>query len=131
MVTWQSGNVEYPSSFFESCCASSRVSIALIRDENVDLPEPRRRTSMADRVDLRGLALGIAGEPELLPIRLPGRAVAGLPEVGRAALIRHARNHVALLAVLDFPKRVAAELEVVALLVDRIIPLAVDQHSVV
>src|SRR5207247_618185 len=47
-----------------------------------------------------------------------------------ARLVRHAREHRALLAVLDFPERVAAELEVVALLVDGEAAVAVDEDAV-
>src|SRR6202023_3180922 len=47
-----------------------------------------------------------AGGPELTPVSGSGGAVAGLPEIRSARLIRHARNHAALLAALDFPERV-------------------------
>ena len=36
-----------------------------------------------------------------------------------------------LLAALDFPERIAAELEVVALLIDRITAAPIDQHAIV
>src|SRR6185312_9877780 len=130
MVTWQAGNFENPSAFWASFCASSRVIIGLIREQYVDLPESCGRASVADGVDLRRLALGVAGEPELAPVCRARRAIARLPEVGRAALIGHARNHLALLAAFDFPECIAAELEVVALLIDRIIACAIDQDAV-
>ena len=131
MVTWHSGNVDIPRTFLASFCASSWVSMALIRERYVDLAEARRRASVADGIDLRRLAFRVARGAELPPIGRPGGAVAGLPEIGRARLIGHARNHAALLAALDLPERVAAELEVVALLIDGITAPAVDQDAVV
>src|SRR5450432_1047372 len=131
MVTWHSGKVENPTTFRASFSASSRVSMALVREQHVDLPEPRGGAAVADGVDLGRLALGISREAELPPVGRAGGAVAGLPEVGRTALVGDARNHAALLAALDFPKSVAAELEVVALLVDGIIAGAIDQDAVV
>src|SRR5229473_5163786 len=102
----------------------------LVRQNHIHLAKPRRRTSMADGIDLRRLAFGVTRRPALPPIGRSRHAVASLPEIGRASLIRNPRNHPALLAALDFPERVAAELKVVALLVDRITSAPVDQHAV-
>src|SRR2546423_131545 len=111
-----------------SFCASSRVIMGLVREQNVDLAKSGRRAAMADGIDLGGLALGVAGESELPPVRGARRAVARLPEIRRAPLVRHPRDHPALLPALDLPKGVAAELEIVALLVDGVVARAVNQY---
>ena len=92
--------------------------MALVREQDVDLAEARGRASVTNGIDLRGFALGIARGAELAPVGRSGGAVASLPEVGRARLVRHARDHAALLAAFDLPERVTAELEIVALLID-------------
>src|SRR6185369_9628406 len=131
MVTWHSGKVERAITFRASFCASSRVSMALIRENDVDAAEASGRTAVADGVDLCWFALGIAGGAVLAPVGGSGRAVAGLPEIRRARLITHARDHAALLTALDFPEGIAAELNVVSLLIDGVTAAAVDQHAVV
>ena len=46
-------------------------------------------------------------------------------------LICHTGKHATLLAALDLPERIAAELEVVTLLIDRETAVAFDQNAVV
>src|SRR5437773_7611288 len=101
--------------------------MALIREDDVDAAEPRRRASVADGVDLRRLALGIPRGAVLPPISRPGRAIAGLPEIRSPRLVAHARNHAALLGALDLPECIAAELDVISLLIDRVAPAPVDE----
>src|SRR5205823_14821769 len=91
---------------------------------------PRRTASVAHAVDLRGLALAVVGRAVLLPIGWTRNRIARLPEIRRLRLIRHARNHAALLPVLDLPERIAAELEVIPLLIDREAAVAIDQNPV-
>src|ERR1039458_3017851 len=104
---------------------------ALVRLNHIHLAEARRRTAVADRVDLLRLTLAVVGRAPLLPIAGSGDQVERLPEVGSARLVGDPRNHPLLLAVLDLPKGVAAELEIVALLVDREAAIAIDQDAVV
>ena len=52
------------------------------------------------------------------------------PEVGGDGVVGEVGHHARLLAVLDLPERVAAELAVVALLIDAEAARAVDQHAV-
>src|SRR5882724_430106 len=99
-----------------------------VRQNHIHLAETRWRTSMTDRIDLCRLAFRIARRSTLPPVRRSRHAVARLPEIGRPRLIRNPRNHPAFLAALNLPERVAAELKVVALLVDRITSAPVDQH---
>ena len=68
---------------------------------------------MADRIHLHRFALSIARRSKLLPVTWTGHTIATMPEIGCAGLISHARKHPALLPALDFPKGVAAELEIV------------------
>src|ERR1035438_527018 len=86
---------------------------------------------MAHRIDLLRFAFAIEETAELLPVRWSGDAVAGPPEVAGLRLVSHARNHARLLAALDLPEGVAAELEVKALLIDGIAAVAVYQNAVV
>src|SRR2546430_10458198 len=103
----------------------------LIRENHVHLPEARGSTTVAHGIDLLRLALAVAGEALVLPKALVANAVERSPEVGRTRLVNDARNHSALLAALDLPKSVAAELEVVALVVDGPRAAAVDENAVV
>ena len=93
-------------------------------------PEPGGATPVAHGVDLSGLALAVGVETDVFPEGLAADAVARGPEVGRAALVGDVGDHAPDLASLDLPERVAAELEVVPLLVDRVRAAAVDQDAV-
>src|SRR5262245_55405306 len=111
-------------------CTPLRWAAWLLRAQDVDVAEQGRRAAVAHRVRLARLALAVVREAHVLPVTLVGDRGAGAPEIVRATLIGHVRQHAALLAVLDLPERVAAELEVVALLVDRVRAAAVDQDAV-
>src|SRR5690242_9186359 len=103
----------------------------LVREDHVNAAEARGCAPVADGIDLGRLPLGVAGGPVLPPIRGSGSPVAGLPEIGRARLVADARDHAPFLAAPDLPERVAAELDVVPLLIDGVAPAAVDQDAVV
>src|ERR1700760_1591561 len=92
----------------------------LVGENHVNLPEARGGATVADGVDLGGFTFGVAGGSVLPPVSGCGGAVTGLPEIGRARLVGDARNHAAFFAAFDFPESVAAELEVVTLLIDRV-----------
>src|SRR5207247_2264308 len=94
--------------------ASSRS----IGEQHVGPPESRRRAAVADGIDLPRLALTVIGRAPLLPIAGAGDSVAGLPQIGGARLVGHARKHTSLLAPFDLPECVAAELEIIALMID-------------
>src|SRR5688500_340689 len=78
--------------------------------------QPRR--AVRDRVRLRRLSLGVAAGAAHLPLVLAGDRVEVGPEVRRVRVVGDVGHHPRLLAVLDLPAAVAAELAVVALLVD-------------
>src|SRR5258705_877454 len=56
--------------------------------------------------------------------------IATVPEISRARLISYVPEHLADFSILDFPKGLAAELEVVTLLIDRPTPIAINEDSV-
>src|SRR6266850_2905601 len=106
-------------------------AITLLRPDDVDAAEAAGGAAVAHGVDLGRLPLAVAVQPDVGPGRLVADGVARLPEVGRAALVRDVGDLRADLALLDLPEGVAAELEVVALVVDRVRPPAFDQDAVV
>ena len=86
---------------------------------------------MAHGIDLPRLAFAVIGGAPLLPIAGTGDSVAGLPQVRRPRLVGHARNHSLLLASLDRPEGIAAELEVITLMIDGPTAIAIDENAVV
>src|SRR5205823_3113673 len=96
--------------------ASRRPAIGV---EDVDLAEARRRAAVTDRVRLARLALAVAERAAEVPRRRSADEVARLPELERVRLIRDVLDHPRLLAVLDLPERLTAELEIQPLVVDR------------
>src|ERR1039457_721276 len=115
--------------FLASCWLSMMV-LLLVGQQHVHLLESRCRATVAHGVDLLRLAFSVEEGAELLPVTGARNAIAGAPEVGGLRLVSHAREHAALLTSLDFPERVSAELEIVALLIDRVTALAFDQDAV-
>src|SRR5262249_48250542 len=99
--------------------------------QNIDARESRDRTAVADRVALRGLPLAVAERATELICRLAAQQVAGLPEFRRVRLVREIAKLSGDLAVLHFPERLAAELEVVALMIDAVARVALDVYTVV
>src|ERR1019366_6408117 len=116
--------------FLASCWLSMMVFL-LVGQQHVHLPASRRRTTVAPGVERRRHACSVEEGAELLPVTGARNAIAGAPEVGGLRLVSHAREHAALLTSLDFPERVSAELEIVALLIDRVTALAFDQDAVI
>ena len=84
---------------------------------------------MADRVRLPRLAFAIVETAAEFVSRLATKPIARIPEVSGARLIGNIAQHLAALAVLDFPEDLTAKLEVVTLLIDRITAVAVDQNA--
>src|SRR5688500_18437054 len=86
---------------------------------------------MTHGIGLRRFALAIV---EGAAQRIGGwsaQAVAGIPEIGRARLISNVSQHAGDFALFDFPEGLAAELEIVTLLVDRKTAVAVDENAIV
>ena len=63
--------------------------------------------------------------------RSSAQAVAGTPKVCGSRLVSDVAQHPSNLSILNLPKSLPAKLEVVALLIDRIAAVAVDQNSAI
>src|SRR5437868_5793790 len=99
--------------------------------EDVDPREARDGAAVAHRVALRRLSLAVA-ERAAKQIRGPAADhVARPPELRRVRLVGEIAELCRDPAVLDLPERLAAELEVVALVVDAVAAISLDQHAVV
>src|SRR3954449_13105256 len=92
-------------------CLSPRV-------DDVDVAEAARHAAVAHRVDLAGLALSVEEAGAHLVALAAADHVHGVPEVGRAHLVGNVLQLAHDLAALDLIEELAAELRVVALLVD-------------
>src|SRR6185295_13221733 len=95
-----------------------------------DLLDPQPGRAVRDAVGLRRLALRVAAGAEHAPRLLAGDGVEVGPEVGRDRVVGDVGHHPRDLAVLDLPEAVAAELAVVALLVDGVTAATIDEHAV-
>ena len=86
---------------------------------------------MADRVALHRLSLAVAERATQLVGGLAAEHVERFPELRRVRLVGDVAQLRRDLPVLHFPERLAAELEVVALVVDRVAAVALDVDAVV
>src|SRR5258706_4294625 len=107
------------------------LSLARGGVENVDLAEARDRAAVAHRISLSGFAFAIVGGAVQFVRGLASEAVAGLPEIRRARLIGDVPQHLAHFPVPDFPESLAAELEIVTLLINGPASVAENQDAVV
>ena len=81
---------------------------------------------MAGAHHLLGLTLAAIGNAPERPVLAPGDGVAGIPELGGDSAVAGVLQHAHALAAADLPGDLAAELEVVPLVVDR--PAAIGLH---
>ena len=81
--------------------------------------------------DWPGSPLPSFGEPGISYVACPPSPSQRAPKIRRSRLVRDVAEHPADLAALDLPKRLAAELEVVPLLVDRITAASLYQDALV
>src|SRR5262245_29381040 len=84
---------------------------------------------MAHPAGLAGLAFSVAESAAQLVRLGAAKAVARAPEVGGARLIRHVAQHAANFSLHDFAECLAAELEVIALLIDRVAAVTLNQDA--
>ena len=75
---------------------------------------------------LARLALAACDKSVTLAVPSVGHCVATVPELRRDAMVNHVTQHLGALSVFDEPEGVAAELEIVAALVNAIGPMAFD-----
>src|SRR5262249_2555849 len=95
--------------------------------EHINLAKASQGTTMAYCVNLARLALAIVECPIELISCAAAQTIARAPEIGRARLIGHNPEHPAEVTLVDFPKSLATELKVVALLVDGPTAIAVNE----
>src|SRR5688572_2119725 len=86
--------------------------------QNVDLAEPRDRTTVTDCVRLTRFALAVVEAAAEFVCCHPAQRIAGIPEVGSPGLVCDVPYHSTDLTILNLPEGLAAKLEVVALLID-------------
>src|SRR5437899_1841401 len=99
--------------------------------EHVDLAESGYRAAMADRIGLGRLAFAIVGRTVDFVGGLSAQAIAGVPKIGGAGLVSDVAQHCAHFSFFDLVKGLAAELEIVSLLIDGPTAVAINQNSVV
>src|ERR1017187_1011724 len=106
--------------------AARSSSLPGIRAPHLDLAEARRAGAMPRAHHLFRLTLAAIGHAPERPVFASGDGHAGVPKLGGDAAVAGVLQHAHALAAADFPRDLAAELEVVALIVDG--PTAVRLH---
>src|SRR5205085_5086389 len=101
--------------------------VPLIRTADSHIAESCGRSAMAGAHHLLGLAFAAIGRTPQGPSIARADGVHGVPEIGGDAGVRRILEHASEFAVLDLPADLAAELKVVALVVNR--PGAVGGHK--
>src|SRR5690349_3293028 len=95
-----------------------------------DFAEPRGAGAVARAHHLFGLAFAAVRNTPESPVLRSGNRLAGIPELGRDAAITGVFQHADAAAVTDLPADLAAELEVVALVIDRPAPVGLHVNAV-
>src|SRR5690606_14777233 len=98
--------------------------------DDVDAVEAGGGRAVRHGRNLRGLALAVEERATQAIVGFVADRAAGVPELRRADLVSHVLDHAGDLAVLDLVEQLAAELGVVALLVDRERAVADDVDAV-
>src|SRR5579871_4197415 len=96
-----------------------------------DVVEPRGAGAMAGAHDLFGLALAAIGNTPEGPVFGAGDGGARIPELGVDAAVAWVLQHTGALSIANFPADFAAELEVVALVVDGPAPVGLHVDGVI
>src|SRR5271157_1320559 len=96
-----------------------------------DLVETRRAGSVAGAHHLLGLAFAAIGNAPQRPVLGSRDGRAGVPELGRDAAVAGVLQHADALAVTHLPGDFAAELEIVALVVDGPTPIGLHVDGLV
>src|SRR5688572_6360221 len=121
--------LERAITFFNSACASSLLSMVMVFAapsdlalgvDDVDAVEARRGAAVRDRRDLPRLPLAVEERAAHSVVALVAAGDHRVPELLGVGLVGDVAQHRPDLAVLDLVEQLAAELEVVALLVDRV-----------
>src|SRR5580658_6866168 len=128
---------EMPSALAMSCtCPNSSLQLAIgrmvsskltgIRRSHFDVVEARGACTVAGGDHLLGLSLAAVGNTPQHPMIAIGNGRARVPKLRGDAAIGRVLQHTNALTIFDFPGDLAAELEVVALVVDG--PTAIGLH---
>src|SRR5271157_1889117 len=92
--------------------------LTAISAPDLDLAEARRAGPVTRAHHLLRLSFAAVGHAPKRPVLPPGNRLAGIPELGRDAAVARVLQHADALAVPDLPRDLAAELKVIALVVD-------------
>src|SRR4249920_3273270 len=99
--------------------------------DDIDVPEARDRRAVTHGIHLDRLTLRVTKRAAQEVALLPANHIQARPEFRRLHLIRDVFEHSDDLAALDLVKDLAAELRVVALLVDRERSVADDRDAAI
>src|SRR5438046_475037 len=109
----------------------SSSSLSGISAPDFDLSEARRAGAVPGPHHLFRLPLAAIRNAPQVPVRAPGDGIASVPELRRNAAIARVLEHADAFAVADLPARLAAELEVVALVVNGPAPVGFHVDAVI
>src|SRR6185503_744392 len=129
--------LERAITFLSSACASSRLNMVIcaapsdlaLGVDDVDAVEAARGAAVRHRRDLPRLALAVEERAAQAVVALVAAGDHRVPELLGVGLVGDVAQHRAQLAVLDLVEELAAELEVVALLVDGVGAVADDEDA--
>src|SRR5215472_7827589 len=103
-----------------SCTAAVTISlIPFVCRPDLHILEPRRRGAVPGTHGLHGLAFAAVGRAPQRPLVARADRLHGVPELGGDPGIRRILEHSSQLAAFDLPTDFAAELEVIAFIVNR------------
>ena len=97
--------------------------------DNINAVKPRRRTAMRYGAGLHGLPLAVEERAAEAVVTLVAYLHAGVPEFLGVRLVGHVFQHTGDFAVFDFVIQLAAELEIITLLIDRERAVANDVNA--
>src|ERR1044071_5936154 len=102
-----------------------------IRAPDFDFAEPRRAGAVSRAHHLLGLSFAAIGHTPKRPVLGSGDGRAGVPKLCRDATVAGVFQHAYAPPVADFPTDLAAELKVVALVVDGPAPVGLHVNAVI
>src|ERR1044072_4691355 len=136
--TSQVSALERAMTFFSNACASSLLSMVMVFAapsdlalgvDDVDAVEAAGGAAVRHGGDLPRLPLAVEERPAQTIVALVAAGDHRVPELLGVGLVGDVAQHRAQLAVLDLVEELAAELEVVALLVDGVGAVADDEDA--
>src|SRR5579883_3031599 len=113
-----------------AACSKIAANSSRIGAPDPDPAKPRGACAMPGAHHLLGLSLAAVGDAPQRPVLGAGDRGAGVPELRRDPAVARILQHAHAAAVTDLPADLAAELEVVALVVDRPAPVGLHVDRV-